>query len=145
VTDRAARRAKWCQWVHRQLGLRGECLAILGVADFAYAWSLFTANPEIVATNGTYRWVIEIAPLDFWGALWLLAGVACLAYSVQRYDRVGFMAAIGIKVLWGTLTLGGAIFDRVSVGFVGLLFALAGLVWRISVWREPADDSDDEA
>lgn len=138
-------RLRCCRWVHRQLGLRGECLAILGVADFAYAWSLFTASPSVVATNGTYRWIIGIAPLWFWGGLWLIAGIACLAYSVRRDDRVGFMAAIGIKILWGGLTLGGAIFDRVSVGFVGLVFALAGLVWRISVWREPDPTSEDEA
>ena len=131
------------RWVHAHLGRRGECLVFFGSLDLVYAWSMFTASPA--NTNATLQWVGQIAPLTAWGVLWSTVGLICLYHAFQRHDRFGFIAAVGIKMVWGLISLGGAIVENVSVGSVGIWLGLAGLVWRISGWREPEPGSEDEA
>lgn len=134
----------WGRSAHSHLGRRGECLLFFGALDLVYAWSMFFASPSARASNTTYVWVAAIAPLQAWAMLWALVGVICLYHAFQRYDRFGFIAAIGIKMIWGVVTLGGWLLEDVTLGSVGIWFGLAGLVWRISGWRECDDDREDE-
>jgi hypothetical protein len=134
------KRGKWSRVTHRRLGRRGECLMFFGVLDLVYAWSMFFATPTVLMGNSTYRWVGSIAPLQAWAMLWALVGLICIYHAFQQFDRFGFIAAIGIKVVWGVLSLGGWLVDDVSLGAVGIWLGLAGLVWRISGWRECEDE-----
>jgi hypothetical protein len=154
-------RDRWAA-LRQRIGRRGDCLLFFGSLDLVYAWGMFTATAEAKGRNGTFLWVEEIIPLDVWAAVWMTVGVICVVEAFQRFDRVGFIAAIGIKVVWGAILFGGWAADvfgwidysTVTVGSVGIWLGLAGLVWRISGWAEPEvpdsgdageDDSHDRA
>lgn len=141
MTNRPTRAGRW---LHAHLGRRGECLVFFGSLDLVYAWSMFTADSRLIQSNATFHWVSGIAPMSAWAVLWTVVGAICLYHAFQQYDRFGFIAAVGIKVVWGLISLGGCATDNVSVGSVGIWLGLAGLVWRISGWREPEPGSDDE-
>lgn len=128
---------------HRQVGRRGASLLFFGTLDLVYAWAMYTNDPAAAVTNSTYRWIDTIAPLDVWAVVWAVVGLVCLYHAFHHYDRFGFIAAIGIKVVWGLLCLAGVAYGEVSVGSVGIWLGLAGLVWIISGWREPIDYGDD--
>jgi hypothetical protein len=96
-----------------------------------------------------YRWVNEVWSLSAWAALWASVGAVCVYHALHHYDRFGFVAAIGIKVIWGFLALAGWVTEGVTLGSVGIWFGLAGLVWVISGWPDPAppeavDSGEDE-
>lgn len=132
----------WHRRVHYRLGRRGESLLFFGGLDLVYAWSLLTAPP---GANPTYDFFATVAPRDAWAVLWCVVGVICIYHALQRYDRFGFVAAIGIKVLWGLISAVGCVTAGVSVGSVGIWLGLAGLVWRISGWAEPPAELEDES
>jgi hypothetical protein len=61
----------------------------------------------------------------------------CLFHALHWYDRYGFIAAIGIKVVWAILSFAGWLMADVTLGSVAIWLGLAGLVWIISGWPEP--------
>lgn len=132
---------KWTAQVHERLGHRGECLLFFGGLDLVYAWSMLTSDPNM---NATYRWFNSIGPgLDAWAALWAFVGVTCIYHAFHRYDRFGFAAAIGIKMIWGLFSAIGTT-AGITFGSVGIWLGLAGLVWRISGWAETMAERTDE-
>ncbi len=124
----------------RIVGRRGRCLLFFGGLDVVYAWSLyFPVRP----LTPTYRWFREIMPLQNWALVWLVVGVLCLWYAFQHYDRPAFVAAIGIKVVWGVLSIAGWVLDDLTVLFGAIWLGLAGLVWTIAGWSEPEEHGQD--
>lgn len=118
---------------------------ILGFVDFFYAWAMVTANPPAINGNATFHWFNTIAPIRAWSCLWIAVGLVCVVYSFRRYDRLGWMAAVGVKMLWGLLSLSGYYAENVSIGSVGIWLGLALIVWRLSGWREPEPEREDES
>jgi hypothetical protein len=132
------------RWLRHHLGRRGDCLLVFGGLDLVYGWSLYVADASVIDGNATYRWFATIMPLSAWAMMWWLVGLTCFWHAFRRYDRYGYVAAIGIKMIWGTIAWIGALQDGVSVGAVAVWLGLAGLVWRISGWRESDLGDDDE-
>lgn len=129
------------RWLHDHLGRRGSALLWFGALDLVYAYALLDSPDSI---SPTFGWFGSILPLDAWAAIWFVVGAVCLISAVRRVDQVGFVAAIGIKVIWGTVSLAGAILAGVPVSSVGIWLGLAGLVWIIAGWPE-ADPVGDDA
>lgn len=119
------------------VGRRGRALLFFGVLDVVYALSLWVPDEQTLA-GPFYRWLVEVAPLWVWASVWLVVGVTCLVQALCRVDRVGFTAAIGLKVLWGIVCVGGWLGGGVERGWVSaaIWLGLAYLVWVIARWPE---------
>lgn len=115
-------------------------LVFFGVLDLIYAYSL--TYPDQESRDGSFlSWVASVAPLAFWAAFWASVGVVCLVYSIRRSDRVGFAAAIFLKVAWASVCIGGWLIGDAGRGYVSaaIWLAAAGFVWVISGWPEAGD------
>lgn len=122
----------------RRIGYRGGSLLMFAFIDLAFAFSYLYPAPAHRRSQGIL-FLESIAPLWVWGILWGAAGIACLINAFRVHDRVGFAAAMSIKVLWGTLYLLAGIFvgvDRAPLSSA-LWFGLAGFLALLSSWPEP--------
>jgi hypothetical protein len=137
-----ATRRIW-QTLRRRIGHRGAALLFFGTLDLVYAWSMVSASDTLIQANPTLRWFSQVIGLEFWSSAWMVVGIICLYHAFQRYDRFGFVAAIGIKMTWGLGSLAGCIIEDVSLGSVAVWLGLAGLVWIISGWPEPPEAGED--
>lgn len=122
------------------LGKRGRVLLFFGCLDVVYAVSL-TAPDEATRTAALFVWLASIAPLWVWALYWGAVGVVCLWQAFCRRDAIGYTAAIGLKVGWGVVSLGGWVFGGVGRGYVSaaIWLCLAWMVYVISGWAEPGD------
>lgn len=119
------------------VGKRGRVLLFFGALDLIYAVSL--ASPDETTRHAPmFVWLAEVAPLWAWSVMWAGVGVACLVHAFFRRDQVGYAAAIGLKIGWGLLSLGGWLFGGVDRGYVSAVIwlGLAWMVWVISGWPE---------
>ena len=136
MIDRAFR------WARRHLGRRGASLLYFAGLDVLYGWAVFNAASGIGQT-ATFEWFATIAPLQAWAGVWWAVAAICLYHAFQHHDRFGFIAAIGIKLLWGGGCVVGWLSADVPVSSVGIWLGLAGLVWIISGWPDPDDNGED--
>ena len=113
-------------------------LLFFGSLDVVVALSLTAPDPATRAAP-LYVWLAQIFPLWVWALLWGVVGVVCLWQAFCRRDRIGYAAAIGLKIGWGLLSLGGWLFGNVDRGYVSAAIWL-GLAYAVSVmasWPEP--------
>jgi hypothetical protein len=125
-------------WTQR-VGRRGAALLFFALLDIIYAFSLFSPPAE-ARRSPTLHYVAAVLPLRVWSVLWLGTGIVCLVNAFRVSDRVGFAAAIAIKMIWGMLFVGGVFvhLDRAYVS-AAIWLCLAGWVAIISTWPEPPD------
>ena len=126
-----------------RLGKRGRCLLAFGLFDLGYAWVMFATTPAGQRNSSVFRWFSSLAPMSAWGVLWAAVGAICIYHAFHHYDRFGYIAAIGIKVLWGLLSGAGWVLEAVPPLYVVSWPMVAYVVWTISGWREP-DHADRE-
>jgi predicted branched-subunit amino acid permease len=122
------------------VGKRGRALLFFGALDAVYALSL--ARPDAATRRAPlFVWLVEIAPLWVWSAAWAVVGVVCLWQAFCRRDRIGFAAAIALKICWGGVCLGAWLFGDVDRGYVSaaVWLGLAYFVANIAGWPEPGD------
>lgn len=123
------------------LGKRGRVLLYFGGLDLVYAFSL--AAPDAVTRETPFfAWLTAIMPQWFWAAAWAAVGVACLWQAFCRHDQIGYAAAIGLKIGWGIVCLGGWLFGDVERGYVSaaIWLGLAYFVGNIASWPEPGGE-----
>lgn len=130
----------WLTWLWNlrfRIGRRGASLLFFALLDIIYCISLLFP-PKEAQTNPTFVFIKSVAPLGLWAALWAAAGILCLRDAFRASDKVGFAAAIAIKVLWGLLFIAG-MFLHVERAYVSatIWLCLAGWVAIISSWPEP--------
>ena len=126
--------------LRHRIGRRGAALLVFAEVDFVYAYGL--AFPDATTRAGqSFRFYADIMPLRVWALLWAVTGVVVAANAFRRSDRVGFAAAMAIKVLWGLTNVAAWLFGDVDRGYVlGAVFlTFAGFVWIISGWSESGD------
>lgn len=123
------------------VGKRGRVLLFFGALDVVYAVSL--AQPDVATKRAPFfSWLAVIAPLRVWALAWAVVGVVCLWQAFCRRDRIGYASAIGLKIGWGLLSLGGWLFGAVDRGYVSAAIWL-GLAYAVSViasWPEPGGE-----
>jgi hypothetical protein len=125
-------------WPH--LGKRGRVLLYFGALDLVYAFSL--AAPDATTRAAPFFiWLGEIMPMWLWALYWGLVGVVLLWQAFCRRDRIGYTAAMGLKICWGVVCLGGWLFGDVERGYVSaaIWLGLAYFVGNIAGWAEPGD------
>lgn len=120
------------------LGKRGRVLLFFGALDLVYAFSL-TAPDEATRRGPLFTWLADIGPLWAWAIAWAAVGAVCLWQAWCRRDSIGYAAAIGLKIGWGLVCLGGWLFGDVDRGYVSAAIWLgtAALVGVIASWPEP--------
>lgn len=123
-----------------RVGRRGRVLLFFGCLDLIYALSLAAPNAETRAAS-MFVWLVDIAPLWVWAGAWGGVGVVCLWQAFCRRDRIGYTAAIALKVCWGLVCAGGWLLGGVDRGYVSaaIWLGLAWLVGNLAGWAEPGD------
>lgn len=131
----------------RVVGRRGVVLLFLALLDFVYALSLCRPAPSQLRAPTTV-FLASVAPLHVFAWAWLTVGILCLAGAFGRrrwsaLDVWPFLAAIVIKVFWGTLLGLGWALGAVERGWVSaaVWVALAVLVITLAGWPEPGDEA----
>lgn len=133
---------RWYRAVRHRVGYRGAALLFFAELDLVYAWVLAFPTPE-VRTSATNQYFATLLPLHAWAMLWAVVGALCLYHAFVRYDRLGFIAAVLLKVIWGGFALLGNWFADVPASSPAIWISLAGLVWVLSGWREPGLSTED--
>jgi hypothetical protein len=118
-----------------RMGRRGATLFVLGVADVIYGASLISSPG--VSPNSTMLWFDQLGPMWLWTGLWWMTAVACFANVTRHDDRLGFAAALGIKISWMIVCLAGWLAGAVGLGAVGVFFGLTCIVVINGGWPEP--------
>lgn len=125
------------RWLAYHVGRRGCALLFFAFIDLVSAFSYLRPTAE-ARHAAIVVYVAQIAPLYVWAGLWGAVGVICLVSAFLRHDRIGFGAAMVVKMLWAIITLNGWLLANVERGYVGaaVWFALAGWVAIIAGWNE---------
>ena len=125
----------WSRDLWRRVGRRGVVLLFLALLDLLYPIGL--AGQPSPARAGYEL----IAPWPYWAFLWAATGMVCLVQAFARRDRVGYAAAVAMKVSWGSLGLVSWVAGANPRGWLtGLVWlALAALIAVISTWPEEWD------
>ena len=124
--------------LRRRVGHRGSALLFFAVLDFVYCYSLLVPSRD-ARESPTLKFLAAIVPLWAWAIAWGSVGVVCLAKAFRRRDQAAFALAIGIKVLWGLVSLGGWLIGDVDRGYVSaaVWLVFAAFVGIIASWPEP--------
>lgn len=130
-------RGKWAA-LRRQVGTRGDVLLALGAIDVAQGVSLLRDAP-----SASYEWFGSVAPLPAWAVLWFGVGLICIYHAFRTDDHFGYVAAVGIKLLWGVGCFAAWILSDVTAlgGVLWLMFSV--IIWRVSGYLGRLDISED--
>lgn len=122
----------------RHVGRRGSALLFFAFLDFVYSFSLW-APPVDAKKTASLKFIASVLPLPVWATLWAIAAVLCLIDAFRKKDKIGFAAAITIKVLWGWLFIIGGVAAHLERAYVSatVWLCLAAWVAIISGWPEP--------
>lgn len=123
--------------IARRVGHRGGYLLFIALLDILFALSLASPPPE-VRGSPAFRYIATVLPLPIWAAIWLAVGIICLIQTFTRSDRLAFGLASGLKLLWGSVYLGGWLLAGVARGWVGaaIWISFGALTTLISTWPE---------
>ena len=126
-----------------RIGRRGSSLLFFGFLDLIYGYSLVYPD-HYSRMSPAFAFYRDVMPMWGWATLWFGVGLTCLFHAFRRTDRWGFTAAIGLKVGWGLVSLGGWVFAGVERGWVAaaVWLAFAGWVWGVAGWSEPNSGED---
>jgi uncharacterized membrane protein HdeD (DUF308 family) len=96
-----------------------------------------------MASGTTYDFLSLVAPLHFWGSLWIVAGAVLLVFAFKVKDRVGFAVAIFIKILWGSMFFAAWVFADVDRGYLSaaIWLSFAGVVAIVATWPDEWKDT----
>jgi hypothetical protein len=90
----------------RRIGPRGAVLLAIGWQQITYGYQIIT-DPRygVVRGVGVLR---NLAPMSYWGGLWVVAGLIAVAMSMERRairDAVGYGATFVPYFLWSVANL----------------------------------------
>lgn len=120
---------------------RDAFLGVFGVAYILIGYSLLSI-PALFKPilHMSLRAALDIAPIDFYGWLWIAVGcLAVLGAVFSRFDQIGFGVATAMPLLWSVAYWAAEIQDGVPRAWVGgVTYALLGLaVWLVSGMYDP--------
>lgn len=120
-----------------RIGRRGAILLCLAVVDVGYGASLIGPSSEDIGSAAA-AWRELYAPLWVWGTGWLIVAAILIVSAFMIHDEIGYVAAIGWKVLWSLTTLASWAVGNVPRGWVAAIIwgVVAAMVWVISSWPE---------
>lgn len=105
-----------------RVGRRGAALLFFTLLDIVYCIGLLSTPRPLVPF---YAWMDGIMPLPVWAVCWGGVGLVCLVYALRTHDTAAFMAAVGLKVAWGLLSLFGWLAGAVERGWINTVIWLA--------------------
>jgi hypothetical protein len=126
--------------ITRRIGPRGAVLLCFAWVDVVFGIGLIRADRAVKA-NPVYAFPEQVAPLTAWGVLWLAVAAVLIVNAYRLRDAAGYTCAIGIKVLWGVMMLGGWISGDIPRGYVSMSIwlSIAGVV-AVCARKLPAYD-----
>lgn len=123
--------------LRKRIGVRGDVLLALGVIDIAQAVSLIRGDP-----GASYDWFGSVIPLPAWAALWFSAAAVIIYHAFREDDHIGYVAAVGIKLVWGVGCFAAWLLaDVTALGGVFWLM-LSVVIWRVAGWLARVDLSE---
>jgi len=128
-------------FTRQKIGRRGACLLIFGFVPAMIGASLFVQPHDRHGQSRVVPVLAKMAPDTVWGSLWLALGVVAMicAFLGWRAQRVGFVLAYGLPLLWGAADMISWLLGWLPVGWVPALIYLGYclLVVIIAGWDEP--------
>jgi hypothetical protein len=124
--------------LRHRVGHRGSALLFFAALDAVYSVSLLFPGARDQWPE-SLRWLDTVLPLWVWALAWGAVGAVCGWQAFRRRDQVAFACAIGIKVMWGLVSLGGWLVGGVERGYVSaaVWLVFAAFVGIIASWPEP--------
>lgn len=124
--------------LRRRVGHRGSALLFFALIDLVYCLSLLAPSKQ-ARDSDTLRFLSGLLPLWTWAAAWGGVGLLCLWGAFRRRDQLAFAGAIGLKVMWGLVSLAGWLTAGVDRGYLSaaVWLVFAGFVGIIASWPEP--------
>lgn len=128
-------------FTRQKIGRRGACLLIFGFVPAMIGASLFVQPYDRHGQSRVVPVLAKMAPDSVWGGVWLGLGVVAMicAFLGWRAQRVGFVLAYGLPLLWGAADVISWLLGWLPVGWVPALIYLGYclLVVIIAGWDEP--------
>lgn len=113
--------------------------ALFTVCLLGWSYILLIDVPRLFLTSPAYAPMAQIMPQIYWGAAWLVVGMATLVGMVFDARRVRIFASLGGTFLWSTIAA--TFFLTVSVPTGALVYGTFGLasalVFRRNIVRRP--------
>lgn len=111
-------------WVHRtarHIGRRGAFLITFGVIFALIGANLAEGVPK--GTRDSYALALDLAPLDVYGAAWILCGLTAITAAVLRdkWHWIGFAALTAISTLWTVVWLAAWLHGDADRGYQGAI------------------------
>jgi hypothetical protein len=121
-----------------RLGYRGAFLLFLAAIDVVYGWFLVNPTPEQTRTS-QFVWRDHIMPTEAWGVIWLTVAFILAVSAFLKQDRIGYAAAIALKLGWAFIAAVAALSGSVQGGWssVAIWGGFAGLTIMESGRAEP--------
>jgi peptidoglycan/LPS O-acetylase OafA/YrhL len=105
-----------------RLGYRGAFLLFLAIIDVIYGWFLINPTPEQSRTT-QFIWRDHIMPTQAWGVIWICVAIILVVSAFMRQDRIGYAAAIALKVGWAFIA-----------AVAGLTGSVQGAWTTVAIW-----------
>lgn len=122
--------------IWHRIGRRGATLLMFALVDFTMGYNMLTVPKEIV--DRSYIGHTTMLPLEVWACLWIATACVLVVHAFRIDDRIGFAAAMGIKLLWAIgFCVSLFVFQspRALIGLV-LWVVIAGWLFLVAGWPE---------
>jgi hypothetical protein len=132
VEENFRMRIKRRYWGLRPWKRHSTILMVAGIIYTLIGFAYFSASPN-KTRDSTLVVVLQIAPIQFWGGVFCLAGLLTLVSSrwPPFAETWGYMVLTGLSAGWAATYLMGTLFFHAPIVGVtgGLLWSLLAFMW----------------
>lgn len=139
----ALRHPRDYDWKHLRPWQRHSQVLAVGGLVYLLIGVAFITMPNNPDRNQALSVILQLAPLQFWGACWAIAGVMALISTrwPPPSKTWGYTALAGVAALWSSAYLVGILDGNPVTGVLGsLVYGLFGFLWWAIAGLSNPDD-----